>query len=353
VPLGSRGPLHGPPWDAIGFQRREITVDGEVYGWQEYVLFNPERGFRYLSEYNGHWNDIAPLKSLPVARRAAGRKAMTVLGETFRHFQTADATTVYVIGEFPWEARVGEQARVEDYVRPPRHLSAEISAGETTWSMGEYRTGAQIWSAFGLPGTPPRATGVFANQPSPHIGRPARYWRMFLVLAALLLLGALVRYATASRDVVFEDSYTWNPAQAANAAFVTEAFALRGGPANVEIAVDTTLRAGWLYFNLTLIDEASGRAWDAAQQVDAVDGEGPPRGRVRIGSVPDGRYSLRVEPEGAPDAPAASYRLTVRRDVPSMLFFWIALALLAVPPVLVSFRAAGFEGRRWRESDYG
>ena len=41
IPLGSRGKLRGTLYELIGFQRRQIDVDGEKYGWGEYVLFNP------------------------------------------------------------------------------------------------------------------------------------------------------------------------------------------------------------------------------------------------------------------------------------------------------------------------
>ena len=51
IPLGSSGEWHGARYEVIGFQRREITVEGTDYGWHEYVLFNPHHGFRYLSEY--------------------------------------------------------------------------------------------------------------------------------------------------------------------------------------------------------------------------------------------------------------------------------------------------------------
>jgi hypothetical protein len=74
---------------------------------------------------------------------------------------------------------------------------------------------------------------------------------------------------------------------------------------------------------------------------------------VRIPSVPPGRYYLRVAPEGPIDAPPTSYTIRVRRDVPSFGYFFVALALLAVPPVVSSLRIAGFEQRRWQESDYG
>ena len=79
VPLGSRGTWHDHPYEVVGFQRRSIEVDGERYWWEEYVLFNPYRGFRYLSEYKHHWNDIRTVRELVEAgarpRAAAGAVA--------------------------------------------------------------------------------------------------------------------------------------------------------------------------------------------------------------------------------------------------------------------------------------
>src|SRR5215469_14108180 len=112
IPLGTRGKLRGTDYEVIGFQRRHATVEGISYPWHEYVLFNPYKGFRYLSEYNGHWNDISVCKQLPTDDHGSAN----YLGETYRHFQTSDADTDFVLGEFSWQVRVGERAVVTDYV---------------------------------------------------------------------------------------------------------------------------------------------------------------------------------------------------------------------------------------------
>ncbi len=65
IPLGTRGKLRGTDYEVIGFQRRSIFSEGERYDWHEYLLFNPYKGFRYLSEYQGHWNDISVCKVEP------------------------------------------------------------------------------------------------------------------------------------------------------------------------------------------------------------------------------------------------------------------------------------------------
>jgi hypothetical protein len=67
LPLGARGTLpawRGVPHEVIGFQLREIRVDDVPYTWGEYVLFNPYHGFRYLTEYDGHWSDVVALPML-------------------------------------------------------------------------------------------------------------------------------------------------------------------------------------------------------------------------------------------------------------------------------------------------
>jgi hypothetical protein len=57
---GQRGKFQGDTWEVIGFQTRAVTFEGETFEWDEYLLFNPWKGFRYISEYNGHWNWIKP-----------------------------------------------------------------------------------------------------------------------------------------------------------------------------------------------------------------------------------------------------------------------------------------------------
>ncbi len=65
IPLGSRGQIREVPYEVVGFQVRQIIVDHVAYRWREYLLFNPYREFRYLTEYAGHWNLVSTLRALP------------------------------------------------------------------------------------------------------------------------------------------------------------------------------------------------------------------------------------------------------------------------------------------------
>ena len=161
-----------------------------TYGWNEYVLFDPYQGFRYLSEYQGHWSDIRSIHALPaVSSQRRGRRPATTTGRSATSSPRL-AVTEFVLGEFPWRVEVEDRVEVADFVAPPFMLSREGTESEATWSLGEYITGEQVWKAFALPGEPPDPVGVFAHQPSPYAGKTAGYLRTFVVLALALLLAA-------------------------------------------------------------------------------------------------------------------------------------------------------------------
>lgn len=357
IPLGSRGTLDGIPWDVIGFQYRTITVEGSQYGWDEYLLLNPLRGFRYLSEYQGHWNVIRPLNMLPGGDRIGIAEHE---GHEFRRFQSANATTRVVYGEFPWRVRAGDTVETTDFVAPPLMLSSERDGDEETWSLGRYTPGETIWSAFGLPETPPEAIGVFANQPSPYAGRPRKYWSIFAVLALLWFALVFVRFIDADRRVVFSNTFVLSAGAVPGVnAFVTPEFEIPGDVANVEVRAQAHgLSNDWLSLAIALVNVETGTALDFGTELSFYSGvedgerwsEGTRDRRILLPEVPGGRYLLRVDPASGGVQPV-QYSLMVRRDVPRILYPLLALGLLVVPPLLASMAAAGFERQRWAESD--
>jgi hypothetical protein len=361
IPLGKRGRLHGAPYEVIGFQQRTIAVEGVQYSWHEYLLFNPIKGFRYLTQYDGHWNDACTLTSLPEAAPGASG-TVTYQGVTYRHFQTATAVTSFVLGEFPWAVRVGESVMASDYVAPPRVLSREATGLEATWSIGEYIPGRDVWAAFALAGSPPKARGVYSTQPSPY-GSAGNIWRPFLKLAAALLVLMVVLSSLALRAKVFEHTYTFETRQAQvdqqDPSFVTDVFELEGHTSNVELTTQASVSNSWIGVGYALINEDTGQAYDFSREVSYYSGrdsdgawtEGSTEDVMVIPSVPPGRYYLRVEPDADPGPGAIRYKVAVRRDVPSLLLYGLALLALAIPPGIAALRSSSFEQKRWAESD--
>lgn len=362
IPLGSRGKLRGVDYEVIGFERRSIKVDGITYSWREYLLFNPYKGFRYLSEYSGHWNDISVCKALPVVdSRMSIPSEANYLGEIYRHFQTSDANTDFVLGEFPWQVRVGERAQVTDYVHPPRVLSREVMAGEITWSIGEYMTGHDIWTTFRLSGSPPEAIGVYENQPSPFSEKFGGIWKTFAAFALALVILMIVFDAMSKKEPVFSSSYQIASGLSnGEASFVTDVFELTGRTSDVEVATTANVQNNWIYLNFALINQDTGQAWDFGREISYYSGydsdgswsEGSRHDSVVVPSVPAGKYYLRIEPEVAPLHPYISYNVSVKRDVPVFSFYLLAFLALLIPVIVVTWRSASFERSRWSESDH-
>jgi hypothetical protein len=134
----------------IGAMARSVTIEGTQYFWSEYLLYNPQIGFRWLVHSDDHWNYV---QAVPPGEVNEIAKSASYRGKTYKIFQDAQARVEVVLGEFYWKVETGEQVRGVDYVAPPYMLSKEVSTvyvsdpdagktkrttGEINWSLGTY-----------------------------------------------------------------------------------------------------------------------------------------------------------------------------------------------------------------------
>jgi len=355
VPLGSRGKLEGTTYEVIGFQTRGISVEGVLYEWDEYVIFNPYKGFLYITEYQGHWNIVRPVRALPQYQEGSKPKVIHD-GRTYKHFQNATARTEFVLGEFPWRLKVGEEIKSDDYTSPPYVLSAETTADEVTWSLGEYVGGDLIWRTFQLKDKPPSPVGTYVNQPNPNAGKPSGAFRLLMLFLAGLLVLTAFFLVTARRENVFNERHHFAPADLGEKSFVTPIFELKGRTSNVVVETKTDAMNNWISLGYALINADTGTALNFAREIsfysDGSDTEGNRNDSTTIPSVPPGRYYLLVDPEGDAKLGSIEYDIIVRRDVPNVAFFLLAAFALLIPPLVIVWRTYHFEQVRWRESDY-
>jgi hypothetical protein len=359
IPLGSKGRWRGVDWTVIGFLERSVTYEAVRYPWQEYLLYEPRHGFRWLVESKGHWSFVEPVSAGDVKRFGVDR--VTHDGKAFRHFQGGQAKVDVVIGEFYWAVARGDEVSSQDYVAPPLMLSSEGDDQEINWSLGSYAPAAEVWKAFNLVGSPPPQEGVAPHQPSPYAGKVKQVWSL-AVLAAGLLVFLFLGLAVTGGGVVHKQQVvipTGVAAGAPEAALFTDAFFVQE-TGNLEVSVKAPVSNSWLYLDGALINEETGAVDDFDLEVSYYFGsdsdgswsEGTTEARTYIASVPPGRYVLRLGPQWEAGKPPPSYDLRVRSRVPRAYQLVLALLALFVWPIVVAWRSMRFESRRWSESDH-
>jgi hypothetical protein len=379
IPIGATAEFEGRPQTVIGFMVRSVEFEGVRYYWQEYLLYNPAVGFRWLVESDGHWSYV---KSVPPGEVVESGSRALYGGKSFKMFQDATARAEYVEGEFYWKVSVGELARATDYVAAPLMLSKEIpvAAGargkraalqseEVNWSLGAYTPLKEIERKFNV--SLPSPTTVAPNQPWPH-KKIYAYWGLLLVAAFFVGLFALV---AAPRATVFTQSYTLQPnptptpgatpdadsgAEKAQVIF-TDPIPLRGRR-NIRVTGRANVENNWLYVEGDLINEETGLIQQFELPMEyyygVEDGESWSEGEreqtVYLPALPEGKYTIRLEAqwENWNQAAPPQFSVRVEQGVPRLWNLLLVLIVLSVIPVLFAWRQLQFERRRWADSAF-
>ena len=151
IPLGSQGPFQGVLWQVVGFQHRMGTDPSdpdEHFGWEEYLLYNAQRGFTFLVDSTEGWSLVKPTTGAPVL--SDNGQSASYLGMNYRLKERYNAETSYVAGEFYWQVSRGQKTSNRDFVNGKNMLSMEQSANEVTWSVGSQIESDAVASAFKL-----------------------------------------------------------------------------------------------------------------------------------------------------------------------------------------------------------
>ncbi|MDQ3368365.1 MAG: DUF4178 domain-containing protein [Myxococcota bacterium] len=369
IPLGTRGTFVEGELTVIGFVERSALVDGTWYAFEEYLLYAPPVGFRWLVLSDGHWSYVQP-----VAAGAVEVVPVRYDGVTFELFQRSDLRVDVVLGEFYWQVTAGERVVSEDYIAPPAMLSCETTKTEQTWSLSTYLKPAAVQRAFGtVPIGAPVPQGVGANQPYPlhGIGKVGA-----AVTLALFAVG-IARCSGAKHVVRHTHTTQIKPADllapappaglpmpgevppppdAAQNVVFSEPFELAGGK-NIEITLDAALSNNWAYVAVDLVNEQTGALVSFDKNLEYYAGhdggeswtEGSQHARQALAPMEAGPYVLRLESQTG-DRSGTNLTATVRQDVFRLTHFWVALGLLGLPFALIAFHAYGFKKRRWANS---
>jgi hypothetical protein len=151
IPLGTLGKLQGVDWQVVGFQHRvgtDPSEPDEEFGWDEYLLYNSNRGFTFLVDSTEGWSVVKPATGAP--QMSEGGKSATYLNARYQLKESYSAQTTYVAGEFYWQVTRGQKTSNRDFVSGANLLSLEQTANEVTWSVGSKIASDVVAKAFKL-----------------------------------------------------------------------------------------------------------------------------------------------------------------------------------------------------------
>jgi len=149
IPLGSQGALDATPWVVIGYVTRATNIEEETFTWEEYLLYNADRGYAWLICDEGIWRLGFAL--------AGGEVDAARFPESVKHHDTrygfrnsGHASVTHVLGEFYWQVTLGETVLAHDFEAGSTVISREASGSEVNWTLARTIPSALIDSAFGV-----------------------------------------------------------------------------------------------------------------------------------------------------------------------------------------------------------
>jgi hypothetical protein len=371
IPIGSAGQFRGGNFTVIGFMQRSVEFDHVRYYWEEYLLYDPRIGFRWLVRSDDQWNFVETVP--PGSVRMPSARVANYNGQSFKIYQDAIARAEYVSGEFYWKVTVGELVRAVDFVRPPLMLSKEVTttgqpasgahgkqahaeSGEINWSLGVYVTPREVEKAFGITGLP-RPAKPAPNQVFPH-KKVYGYWGLAVLLTLVM---AIFFAAVGPEKQVFLASYKLEPVASSEGTQIvfTDPIQLAGNH-NIQVIAKANVDNSWLYIDGDFVDESSGLVQSFSLPVEYYHGsdsdgawsEGSLESNVSISALPPGPYTMRMEVSWQNWQQPAILNVQVKQGVPSGSHLLITLGLISLPPIIVMIMHYSFARRRWEDSDY-
>ncbi len=187
IPVADAKGVHGVEWTVLGYVERSTGYPGsdDWFGWQEYLLYNVQHGYRWLVFDEGNFLLTTPL----AAGDVDASRAPVFVNHRNLHFQRRNAQQArvdYVLGEFYWKVQVGESVWAEDYVHGREVISSERSENEVNWSHSVIIPTAVVTAAFGYQ---PKTSAYGAAQPG--AGASGNLIGIIIVIVIVLIFASI------------------------------------------------------------------------------------------------------------------------------------------------------------------
>lgn len=366
IPLGTTGTFKGITFKVIAYM--EKSEEDPKYKWREYILYNYEKGYASLSEYDGHWNLIFGENFLPGIDNAdyQHNNSITFNGTKHRLFHKYKPKPIALSGEFDWNV-YKERLSVAEYVAPPYIISREkemFKSSAVSNYQGEYLEPKVLAKAFDLDlKTFPERIGTISNQPSKAYEAWYITMRATLVLVLAIIVAEYFIEQLKPQQVVMAEQFyiTADPKKGANEfkPFLSPSFEIKDQSSFMDVELSSQVNNNWLEATIVLVNEATNQTWEINNAVEHYEGyedgehwtEGNRKSNTYLSEIPKGKYHLNVYPaSGNTENTTLSIQITVNSIMWRNIL--AAIAALSICPLIAFFVSRRVEMRRWENSDY-
>jgi hypothetical protein len=364
IKLGSTGILQGIQFRLIGYIEKKEQAS--KYAWREYILYNYEKGYANLSEFDGHWNFVAGKELYPDLDKLVDRSWTFVNYEDneYNLFNKYTAVTTSLIGEFDWDI-LTEKAKTSEFIAPPNIIIKEQDKGTSPadFYLGKYIEAKEIADAFKTDiKLFPEKIGIGANQPSVHAKRWFSVYKLAPILIVLVaVLGFIAMYASPGYQVMDSDYHIVNDSTKVNEfkPFITPSFELKNRSSALDFLIKSDIDNNWLEATIVLVNEKNNQSWEVTKSIEYYHGyedgeswtEGSQDAEVLLSGIPGGKYHLNIYPASG-DVASKSIHINITANPVIWRNVWVTILLLCLYPLYAWFRMRDYEKRRWMNSDY-
>ncbi|RYY70394.1 MAG: DUF4178 domain-containing protein [Chitinophagaceae bacterium] len=359
IPLDSVGIMDGIEFKVIGYARKKETATPAE--WNEYTLYNPQMGFAYLSEFEGHWVYVKEWPRPPLITSMT-KDYFVENDNEFELYNDYHYKVVGAVGEHIYDLNKSTEYRVTEYIYPPQILTQEINQTEENWFYGDHIEAKKVKESFSVTGRLPNKVGVGAVEPVAFIKKSTLFLVMIIGVVLLLLTHLLLNTQKQERTL-FSQGIAFEPSRS-TVSGVTPTFQLDKPESNIEVKVGAPVSNNWAEFEGSFVNTSSGKEYRFNKGVEFYKGyddggnwsEGSTDGSVIITEVPPGKYYLEYTISKDSNNIQSQYisgaHMEVKYDVPITrnLFWGIGLIVFVA---LVQFAYFYYnDKRRWENSKY-
>jgi hypothetical protein len=351
--------IDGTSYEVMGRLLYEEKEEDIPYTSTDYVLYNPQAGYLWLSEYRGHYTVGRVIHDRVVIPRPAKAKTKVQVGpDAFQVYESGEVTLKWVDGAIPWTASVGERSKYTRLISPPEYVDEELTGKEKELVRGRYLCREELTAALPEDVALPDARGAFSCQPyvtSPWLQGLGSIAGVFALLNVLLLL-----YSIMGEKNTFVLQETLTAEQYAKE-HMTGTFQVIRDNTILRLRGSTPLDNSWIAMDFAVVDQndrvlsefTSDASYYHGRDSDGSWNEGGPTFSSHFKINKAGTYRLLIHGQGGSGVGGPprneALRIMVTAGNTVKWYFVFPLAVCGLIALIGPLRRWSFEKRRWAE----